>query len=249
MPLEGLKMRAHKILAGVIAAGVGAVALSAATGAVAGPTAISYTIDLPNYAVSDIDEVELGSPFTFVGQGDYPGDPAFSASSPGPTTLTYSVPTDLYPGFSYTIGQAFLLGVATDLSGDAPGQQHLVLFTNDSFAAAAQGVAFGTLFPNTNETALNNDLETQTNPGDIFTFAGGDAVNGPGSVASITFEPGQNFEAVAFSNGQIIGSGTSELIGAAPEPAAWALMMLGIGSAGLALRGRRRTDCRSAAVA
>jgi hypothetical protein len=125
--------------------------------------------------------------------------------------------------------------VTSGLPGDAPGQEHLVVFTNDTFASNAVSIDFGALFPNTDETALINDLMTETNPGDIFNFAGGDALSGPNG--SIYFEPGDSFTAVAFSDGQIIGTGTSSFTAPAPEP--FTLSLFGAGLAGLGAARRR----------
>jgi hypothetical protein len=213
---------------------------SAQATVVAAPFFISYAVDLPNYAVSDIVMFEQGAPNP--DPNGYGITYSFAAGV-GTTTLT-----DPFQKFDPII-QTFLMGVTSDLAGDPPGQQHLVLFTGDSFAASATNVAFGTLFPNTDETTLINDLETglwSPDPGiqnqavsDLFNFAGGDAVSGPNG--SVAFVPGQTFKAVAFSGGQIIGGGRSftTLAGAVPEPATWAMMLIGFAALGAATRLRR----------
>jgi len=206
------------------------------------PASAFYTINLPNYAVTDIIAFTYGSPFSTFNQG--PADSPLTAASPGPTTLTVTYPTAAQipiPGFIFYPGESFLLGVTTNLPGDAPGQQHLVVFTNDAFASSAQSIAFGTLFPNTNETTLINDLISQTNPGNIFGFASGDAAMGPNG--SVAFEPGSSFEAVAFSGGQIIGTGTSGFGAAVPESSTWAMMLIGFAGLGFA---RYRTSTQNA---
>ena len=179
-------------------------------------------------------------------------------------TIFQSDPTSLTNSFSIGVGEStitnpftvssiptgdFLLGVAADLSSDnGDGQQHLVLFGNDIFVDKAEGVAFGTLFPNTNESTLINDLEVigQTVPGDtttayddLFGFQSGDAINSPNG--TVNFATGSPFEEIAFSNGQIIGSGISyatqvSSVSAAPEPSTWLLMFAGLGGVGLMLR-------------
>ena len=208
--------------------------------AAAHTTSSSYTLNLPKFGVTNIAIFELGTPSSF--PGSLVNDNfSYSAATPGPTTFTTDLSDPFFSGF--TLADSFILGVTTDLPGDAPGQQHLVVFTNDSFAESAVGIAFGTLFPDTNETTLINDLTSNTNVGDLFDFAGGDAVSGPNG--DIEFAPGGTFTAVAFSDGQIIGTGTSTFTSAVPEPATWAVMLAGFGGVGAAMRSRRR---RAAAV-
>ncbi|MDT7934988.1 MAG: hypothetical protein RQ833_10350 [Sphingomonadaceae bacterium] len=149
-----------------------------------------------------------------------------------------------FPQFR-TIPVTMLLGVAEDLPNDPPGQQHLVLFTNPSFARSAAGIAFGTLFPNSNETALIGALNNlgagmgQTADYEVvFAFGGGDARSGPNGNA--TFGLGDAFSVIAFSDAQVIGGGESfaQLVPTTPTPtpsAGW-LLVAGIG---LMAAGRR----------
>jgi PEP-CTERM motif len=220
----------------------GAVMVSAAADAtqVAAPTTpfyISYTIELQNYAVSDILLFEQGEGASGYG---ITWDSGFNAPV-GTTTLT--------DPFLKTnpIVDTFLIGLTTDLPGDAPGQEHLVLFTNDAFASSAQGIDWDTLFPNTNETTLINDLLTGDDfSSDLFGFSAGDAVNGPNG--SIAFVPGDTFTAIAFSNGFIIGSGNSFITNAAvPEPATWTMMLIGLCAVAGTLGMPRRKIAPSAA--
>lgn len=144
------------------------------------------------------------------------------------------------------IGRTLLLGIATDLPGDPEGQDHLVLFTNDAWAASANHIAFGTLLPGVNEASLIaalNSLQAGTgNDADyslLFDFAQNAAQFGPNHDAAFTF--GSSFTAIAFSDGQIIGTGQSFLTpapNAVPEPAAWALMIGGLGLVGAMSRKR-----------
>lgn len=145
------------------------------------------------------------------------------------------------------ITRALLLGITTDLPGDPEEQQHLVLFTNNSWAARAVGIAFGTLFPTSNEAALIaalDSLASGTGSDADYTLLGdfGDTVSRQSPNGDAAFALGDTFTSIAFSDGQIIGSGISFATPAAaavPEPATWALMILGFGSMGIALRRRR----------
>ncbi|THD61087.1 MAG: PEP-CTERM sorting domain-containing protein [Phenylobacterium sp.] len=133
-----------------------------------------------------------------------------------------------------------MLGVTSDLPGDAPGQQHVVVFSNDTFAANATGIDFDTIFPTTDEETLINDLATD-NTGDLNTFFNSYEAQGTSPNGSMTFNVGDSFTAIAFSDGQIIGTGSSALVAGVPEPASWALMIVGLGGMGAMLRTRRRS--------
>ncbi|QMW21491.1 PEPxxWA-CTERM sorting domain-containing protein [Sandaracinobacteroides saxicola] len=136
----------------------------------------------------------------------------------------------------------FLMGTAQDLPGDPEGQKHIVIFGSTGWAASAQDIAFGTLFPTFLEGQLIAALE--------------DAATGNGSEASyqliddfwfnaalpggVTFGPNDRFTAVAFSQGQVIGQGfaVQTPVSAIPEPATWAMLIAGFGMVGVAARRR-----------
>ena len=207
------------------------------------PFYINYQINLPAYAVSDITLFEHN---VYNGYG-ITNSSGFNAGV-GTTTIT-----DPFTKI-HTITGNFLLGITSNLPGDAEGQQHLVLFSNPAFDAGAQGIAFGTLFPNTDEDSLIAAITTvDTGTADpsviqaayntLFGFANGDSMNGPNG--NVAFGSNNLFAATAFSNGLSIGAGNSFTTpaggggGAVPEPASWALLVTGFGVLGHAARRRR----------
>ncbi len=149
------------------------------------------------------------------------------------------------------VNNIFFMGLVTGLPGDTAGQQHAVLFTNVTFANNAANIPWGTLFPHTLESTLITDLQTafapNSNPNNTtlnnavndmysFGYGAGDAVAGPNG--PINFTPGSGFSIIAFSNGQIIGQGTSIEVAAVPLPAAaW---LFGSGLLGLSGLVRRK---------
>jgi len=148
------------------------------------------------------------------------------------------------------ITSALLLGITQDLPNDAPEQQHVVIFGNQTFAGAANGVDWRALFPNTDEDQLIADIQLATSGQDFATiqpgfdgisaFVNGDGSNYGNTGNSIYFNVGDPISVVAFSNGQIIGTGTSSSDPVAPEPGSLA-MAAGVGfAAALVIRRRRR---------
>lgn len=202
----------------------------------------SYTFTLsPNFNdVSNIIIFESGS-----GYGDTTW--AFSVSDCGGLGCTSTITN---PFTSPTpITSAFLLGITQNLPNDAPGQEHLVIFGNQAFAAAANGVDWGALFPNTNEDQLIADIQLATSgqsfatiqPGfdGINTFLNGDGANYGNTGNSVWFNVGAPIKVVAFSTGQIIGTGTASST-VVPEPGGLALAIAGGLILGVALRRRGR---------
>ena len=188
---------------------------------------ISYQVNGVAYTVTDIAMYEQGLGAN--GYGITVEDPPFTANNVGETTLT-----DPFLKTNPIIS-TFLIGVTSDLPGDAPGQQHLVLFTNTSWAQAAQHIAWGNLFGPLLEEDAISDVANVNWDSMFGDFTGLDQLN-----TSYAFAPGQAFDVIAFSNGQIIGSGTSYITNV-PEPATWALMLAGFGGLAFAgLRGRRQ---------
>lgn len=137
-----------------------------------------------------------------------------------------------------------LLGLVQGLpsDGDTP-VLHLVMMMSDAAAAIADGAAWGTLFGDVDEELLIEALhDPSANNGDGYEtlrrFAFGEATTIPvdGGTLSAWFAPGDAFKVVAFSDGQIIGSGVSEVVsfgpgpgpGVVPEPTSLALAGLGV---------------------
>lgn len=179
----------------------------------------------------------------------------FAPNLDGQSSATYTNPFKIDGPF---VG-ALWFGLVQGLPGDAsPDEYHVVLGINPQAAAYSENIAWGTLFPNTLEEQLIDHILLTTSgrpfeeidPGTtgLFTFADGDAtttnhLNG-GLNYSTLFAPSSSFTLVAWSSGTVIGSGEAFLESrtvpdAIPEPGTWALMILGFGAAGSALRRRR----------
>jgi hypothetical protein len=143
-----------------------------------------------------------------------------------------------------------MIGTTHDLAGDAEGQEHLVLITNNAWASAAANIAFGTLFPSTLEENLISALHVwaTTNDQDAFTAASNTISNFVfGELSTAFFNlgaviPGTTttsaFSVIAFSDGQIIGDGIASLTTAlpdnpAPVPAPFLLVLAGMTALGL----------------
>lgn len=200
----------------------------------AAPSYYDYLNFTSSYAISDIVRfnVDNGSSGG-IGWGGTPPNGWSAAAGYNGNALGYGSPNG--------VNNWFFMGLTTGLPGDAPGQQHAVLFTNTAFATSAVSIAWGTLFPHTNETTIITDLQTMDNTAlnDLgsFAYGSGDAVTGPNG--PVSFTPGSNFSIIAFSGGQIIGQGTSVETSPSSVPIPGALMLLGPGLVGLAAIRRR----------
>lgn len=207
----------------------------------------SYTVDRPlndDFEITNLFLLERGP---FGGSATW----AFRVDQDQPqVTITNPFPTDNLPA------ESLLIGLTHDLPGDAPGQKHVVLMMDDVAAALSNHIGWGTLFTHTLEDQLISDIELASSGQDwpiiqpgldgIGTFTNGDAETGilaPGGIPrSAWFTFGGTFTVVAWSDGAIIGTGSSVGVPAAvPEPASIAVM--GLGLVGLA---RRRAKSRSA---
>jgi hypothetical protein len=154
-----------------------------------------------------------------------------------------------------------ILGLTSNLPGDAAGQKHVVMGLDSGAAAGLQNIAWGTTFTAYTEEAIANDIY---NVAGISRAADGTpeaaiwdaAINELGAFANDTTggagqlwfklavtQPGEtktsNFSVMAWTDGQQIGTGVATVTQAVPEPESYALGLAGLGVAGLMLRRRK----------
>lgn len=177
---------------------------------------------------------------------------AFSAAGAGlESVLNNPFPSDT------PMVSSLLIGLVKDLPNDAPGQEHIVLFMDPVAASNINHIAWGTVFTTTLEEALIDAVHGATSGlpfGDPTLEAGLAAVSsfvdvaakeakvGPGGLpGSIWFTTGGGFAVMAFSDGQQIGAGLSEItsVTAVPEPGSSLLWLAGLGVLGLLMRRRQ----------
>ncbi len=204
---------------------------------------ITYNITLNNgiSAVYDIliIQKQAGAP-----AGSYAyGWNGLSLSS-GQSSFTYkaTVPQQ------YPVVSTLALGWTKNLPGDPSGVEtdHLVVLGN--FASSQIGQSYNALFPDaTHESELITDLQSIFIIGKPVNF---DLVHSAINLDENPFAVdadalglfaanNSNVDAVAFSTGQLIGTGFLTL-SAVPEPSTWAMMLFGLFSAGLMIRRARR---------
>ncbi len=218
------------------------VAVATVAGAAHAQWLTSYQIDFaptnPAFQITNVMIAER-SPSFGTGSLTWP----FTVNSPGPNTLNNPF------GHDVPVEQAMLIGEVQDLPGDAPGQKHIVLFMDDTASDLSNHIAWGTLFRHTLEEQLLSDLELATSGQDwpiiqpgldgVNNFLNGDAENGilgpGGAPRSAWFDMNSTFTVMAFSDGQVLGHGSSSMT-AVPEPATLSVVGLGI----VALLKRRR---------
>jgi len=168
-----------------------------------------------------------------------------------PITLTFD--TDWFDPFAAepVLRESLMMGVATDLPGDPPGQKHVLFFMDTEAASNIDNIAWGTIFTTTLEAQLIDAIERATTDFDddeawdfIDDFVNNKAKNanvGPGGLpGSIWFGPNEDFSIVAFSEAKTIGGGSSEFnteFQPVPEPAT--MTALSVGALALLRRKRR----------
>lgn len=202
--------------------------------------AATFSVAQADYVTSYTVTLDIGQPVTNImlceeGNGFGSMTWAFSASGDGTTELVNPFPT------TEPVASSFLVGIVQDLPGDgSPDQKHAVLFMDDTAAQLSNNIAWGTLFRTTLEDQLIAAIELATSGQDwpiiqpgldaVNAFTQGDAKNGilgpGGAVFSAWFATGGTFSVLAFSDGTVIGTGSSAVT-FVPEPGALGGLLLG----------------------
>jgi len=239
----------------------------AAVGARADFLVTSYTFDLTDFpsAITNLVAAEYdGSNLCC------PNRMSFLSPSSGiaAASLVTMLENPFWKDPSAPVTFALLMGIVQDLPGDAPGQKHLVFGVDPAVSAALNGLAWAALFPELLEEEVIANLELATSGGlgwgaafdtlapglfAIDSFARDLRVNGyAGSTEPSVIYPwfampspdasATSFDLVAFSTGQIVGSGTAlqttlSFGTPVPEPATTLLVAMA-GLLGLAFRRR-----------
>lgn len=172
-------------------------------------------------------------------------------SSWGSATMTFDTYWFNHQAAEPTLTGSFHMGLTHDLPGDAQGQEHVVFFMDTEAAANVENIAWGTVFAGlppehtyTEETIIQA-IHDFTEAPDQATFDAAAVIIddfkgytirharvGPGGTeGSMLFGPGEDFTIMAFSDGSIGGSGSSNWgteLQAVPEPTG--LAALGVGA-------------------
>ncbi|URD60422.1 PEPxxWA-CTERM sorting domain-containing protein [Sphingomonas sp. KRR8] len=173
--------------------------------------------------------LDSGRPAAFTGGSIVSGSiPGQNAQPYGSTGGYWSVgPTDGTPGVLSLAGVA-AVGSISFIWGSVDSYNTLELL------GAANNVLYTFTGSNVFNPANGNQTDPNTNPLVTLTFTGGDQT----AVRSLRFSSTQNaFETDNFR------------INAVPEPATWALMLVGFGAVGFSMRRGRRAAPRLTALA
>jgi PEP-CTERM motif len=201
----------------------------------------SYTIDLTGIASPVTNILMQEVPGTCCGQRMNYLDPNSGIAAASQVT-TINDPFLLDSATTVAFG----IGIVQDLPGDASGQQHLVMFMNSDATALATGLDWSALFPTVDEDQTIANLQLATSGGlnwgnsfDILapgldssidfmnSLASPNGLLGPGGVYTSPYfdvpapgTPASDFEVVAFSTGQVIGTGSvvQSAINTSPVP-------------------------------
>jgi hypothetical protein len=186
--------------------------------------ASTFNLDVSVTSDSDISHV-------FV----YTSGPEFTTT--GPRNVTGATTSDIFINFPFpdpsSAYHVLILGVVA--SGSHTGG--IALFTNTSFSGAGQ--SFSTLF-GVDEAPLVADLMTNSGSSqNLINF-----VFNSGVILTDGFVPGDPLTITAFSNGEVIGSGTSTAVATTPLPTTLPLIATGLGALGLLGWRRKRKAAR-----
>lgn len=190
----------------------------------------------------------------------------FLKSSANPPLLTYFLGVASYA--NAVTSSVINLGDSTLSPAVVALPQHLVLAVSSAYAAGlvSGGQDFSAIFPAFDENSLINDLHTigsnsssstdaQRNAAQSELFSFDTTIQSRGGLTPALGGP---LTLLSFSGGTVVGQGTAALIplgggtpiaGAAPEVGTWAMMIVGLGAAGIALRRRRATSTSPVSLA
>ena len=203
----------------------------------AGPQAQGGTIIPPGYEALTYDVtlksgVNGVSQILFINQqstGELGGWTWPYSLGPGSSSIVEEWPT--FAPFP-PVAATFAIGLVSNLPGDPAGgtTTHLAVFGN--FTAGEVGESFSTLFPHANESTLIYDLTNifvippASNQTSVFESDVMPLFNDANNLG-LFISPGGNLDVVAFTDGQLIGTGTFEVV-SAPEPSSFLLLGSGI---------------------
>jgi len=134
-----------------------------------------------------------------------------------------------YPACPCLPVAALLGGIMTDSTG-----QHFVLFMDNAAASLVTGASWTTAFPGIEENQLLSGFPDGSVSFFSFAFAAQTIIlDSEGHPVSALFTPGDSFSVLSWSDGALIGSGTSTVTplysNVVPEPASGVFLAGGLG--------------------